>query len=126
MFTFTAGVLERTRLVSNVLMLLLLIGNIFFSIQYTENIKQKDLEARTDRSEQKTKTALFLKLFVDKVINTQGTVSFEDRVKLENDIRQLGIPEIITQWETFVASADSETAQQNAVKLMSMLITQLI
>lgn len=126
MLKFTTGVLERTRLASNVLMLLLLVGNIFFSIQYTENIKIQALAQEQDMSSQRVKISHFLKLFIDKVISTQGTVSFEDRVKLENDVRQIGDPTLVTQWESFVGSTDSKIAQENAVKLMSMLINRMV
>jgi hypothetical protein len=47
-------------------------------------------------------------------------------VKLESDIRGLGDQNLIAQWEAFVASTDSEKAQETAVKLMSMLASKMI
>jgi hypothetical protein len=122
------GINDKTRLVANVLMILLVCLNIFFSIQYTENKKSNDAQAEQEfvKTEDRLKTSRFMKLFIDKVLGTNGTISFEDRVKLESDIRTLGDTAIITQWESFVASTDSENAQQNAVKLMSMLASKMI
>jgi len=122
------GIFDKTRLVANVLMVVLVALNIFFSIQYTQGIKRDDvkLEQEAARTEERLQTSRFMKFFVDKVLGTNGTISFEDRVKLESDIRALGDSSLTTQWETFVASSDSEQAQQHAVRLMSMLASKMI
>jgi len=123
-----SGILDKSRLVSNILMLVLVAGNIFFSIQYTENIKQQADQAASvvDTSGTRIKAARFMKEFVDIVLNTQGTISLDDRVKLENDVRQIGDSTITTQWMSFVNSKDAKTAQSNAVKLMSMVTNKML
>lgn len=125
---FQSGVFDKTRLISNILMLLLVAGNIFFSIQYTEGIRQQaDQAAQTvDKDATRIQVARFLKYFIDTVLNTEGTISFDDRVKLENDIRQIHDPALTTQWSDFVNSKDSKIAQANAVKLMSMLTNKML
>jgi hypothetical protein len=125
---FQSGILDRTRLVSNVLMLVLVAGNIFFSIQYTESVKQQESQASAavDKDAVRIQVARFLKYFIDTVLNTQGTISFDDRVKLENDIRQIHDSSLTTQWTEFVNSKDSKIAQANAVKLMSMLTNKML
>ena len=122
------GILDKTRLSANFLMLLLVGLNIFFSIQYTQNMKMDDVNKTEEfqKTEERLKVSKFMKLFVDKVLGTNGTISFEDRVKLEADIRALGDESAVKQWETFVASKDSETAQKNAVLLMSILMNKMI
>ena len=122
------GIFDKTRLMANVLMILLVCLNIFFSIQYTQNMKSEDIKTEQElaKTEERLKTSRFMKFFIDKVLGTNGTISFEDRVKLESDIRALGDDTIITQWEKFVASTDSETAQEAAVRLMSMLASKMI
>lgn len=122
------GIFDKTRLVANVLMVILVCLNIFFSIQYTQNIKATDLKDQEEqaKTEERLKTSRFMKFFIDKVLGTNGTISFEDRVKLESDIRALGDASIVKQWESFVASTDSDTAQTSAVKLMSMLASKMI
>ncbi len=122
------GILDKTRLSANFLMLLLVGLNIFFSIQYTQNMKMDDANKseESQKTEERLKVSKFMKLFVDKVLGTNGTISFEDRVKLEADIRALGDESAVKQWETFVASKDSETAQKNAVLLMSILMNKMI
>jgi hypothetical protein len=122
------GIFDKTRLLANILMVLLVCLNIFFSTQYTQGLKQEDakLEQEAARSEQRLQYSRFMKLFVDKVLGTNGTISFEDRVKLEADIRALGDQNLIKQWDVFVLSSDSESAQESAVKLMSMLASGMI
>ncbi len=125
---FQTGILDKTRLVSNILMLILVIGNIYFSIQYTENIRFMAQQKTQDEIDGNTRfqTSRFLKFFIDTVINTKGTISYEDRVKLENDIRQIHDPVLTKQWEVFIASVDSKDAQANAAKLMSLLASKLM
>ncbi len=120
--------LDKTRLVSNILMIILVMGNIFFSIQYMQSVKQQmnQDEATQVKAQERLQTARFLKLFIDTVLNTKETISFENRVKLESDIRQLGDKTLTTQWETFVASKNTKVAQEEAVKLMSMLGSKMI
>ena len=120
--------LDKTRLLSNVLMLILVAGNIFFSIQYMDGIRtQSSKDAQEEaKSIERLQTARFLKLFIDTVLNTKEVISFENRVKLENDVRQLGDRAITTQWEAFIASKETKIAQEAAVKLMSMLGSKMI
>lgn len=128
MFNFSSGVLDRTRLVSNILMLVLVVGNIFFSIQYTQSIiAERDRLANIDvNATDRIQVARFLKYFIDTVLNTQGTISFDDRVKLESDIRQIKDPVLTSLWTEFVESKDSKLAQANAVKLMAMLTNKML
>ena len=120
--------LDKARLLSNILMIILVMGNIFFSIQYIANIQQQakqDSDAEQKATE-RLQTARFMKYFIDTVLNTKGTVSFEDRVKLENDVRQLHDSQVTAEWDIFVASKDSKAAQEAAVKLMSMLSSKML
>lgn len=127
MITIQSGVLDRTRIVSNILMIILVAGNIFFSIQYTESIKQQNSQ-KEDNIGTNIQVSRFLKLFVDVVLNTEPgkTISYDQRVQLENDVRQIKDADIIKQWETFVASKDGKDAQKNAIALMKFLTNKLI
>jgi hypothetical protein len=123
----TSGI-DRTRIAANVLMLVLVALNIFFSAQYISNINSENdlIEQQALRTEERIETARFLKLFVEKVLGTNGVVSFEDRVKLENDVRALSDDQITAQWENFVESQDGEEAQKKAILLMSLLTNKMI
>ena len=123
MVQFQSGVLEKTRFVSNLLMLVLLAGNLFFSIQYIYSIKDQQAPV-VDKGAQEVihiKNSNFLKLFINKVVRSSGTVSYEDRVQLENDVRQIHNPELTAQWELFVGNKDPKKAEQAATDLMLIL-----
>ena len=127
MATFQSGILDRTRIVSNILMLLLVAGNIFFSIQYTQNILQN--QDRTDQSiaqdNVRIQNARLLKLFIDVVLNTK-TISLEDRIKLENDMRQTHDADTIKLWDVYSTSKDGKSAQLAAVNLMVALANKML
>jgi len=123
-----SGILDRSRLIANLLMLTLVGMNIYFSIQYSGQVEINGDITDQQAADQKVRLqdAKFINFFVDKVLATEGTVSFDDRVKLENDIRALGDQKALDLWNTFVDSKDSAEAQDNAVKLMSYLSYKLI
>lgn len=127
MITLNSGVLDRTRLVSNILMIVLLAGNIFFSIQYTENIKEKQLAQESDTSTMRIQASRLLKSFIDVVLNTEGqAISYDDRILLENEVRQMKDADILKNWNIFVNSSDAKIAQQNAVNFMKLLANKAL
>ena len=125
---FQSGIFDRVRVVSNVLMLVLVAGNIYFSIQYTQNMlrEKQQQEITAAKDDARFKAASFLKFFIEKVLTTKGVISYDDRVKLENDIHQFDDPALIKVWNDFVESKDPTAAQTTVVKLMSMLVTKML
>jgi hypothetical protein len=120
MSNFTSGIFDKTRLVSNVLMLVLVAGNIFFSIQYIYSIKQEQQQIN-DTSSTRYMASRALHDFIVIVLSTKGVVSYDDRVKLENDILQVNDPTLTVQWKDFVDSKDSVTAQGRAINVLTTL-----
>ena len=125
MFKIQSGALDKTNIASSILIIVLLIGNIYLSIQYISNM-QLEQNAKVDNTSARIQTSRVLKEYIDVVLNTQGAITYDDRVKLESDVRQLHDAAITSQWDAFVASKDSKVAQGNAVKLMSMLANKMI
>jgi hypothetical protein len=123
MVQFQSGVMEKTRFISNVLLVILLAGNLYFSVQYVHNLKESQVPV-IDKGAQEVmqiKNANFLKLFINKVVKSSGTVTYEDRVQLENDVRQIHNPALTAQWEVFVDNKDPKLAEQAATDLMLIL-----
>jgi predicted DNA-binding helix-hairpin-helix protein len=124
MVQFQSGVMEKTRFVSNVLLVVLLAGNLYFSVQYIQDLKESQVPV-VDKGAQEVmqiKNANFLKLFIEKVVKSSGTVTYEDRVQLENDVRQIHNPALTAQWETFVDNKDPKAAESAATDLMLILV----
>lgn len=120
--------LDIVKLVSNIALVVLVSGNIFFGIQYIAvNKLQSDLSVQNEAKESmRLQASRFMKYYIDVVLSTKGTISFEDRVKLENDVLQMHDADITAKWNAFVKSKDSQTAQDTAVKLMSTLATKML
>jgi len=77
--------------------------------------------------ETNVKAVIFAKLFVDKVLLQTGTISFEDRLQLENSVRDINDPQVFTEWQKLTASkGDAETQQivGNIIKLLINKISQ--
>ena len=126
MITFNSGVLDKTRLLSNFLLIILVAGNIFFSIQYIANMQQQ-AAIQTDNTVTRIQASKLLKLFVAVVLNTEGkTISYNDRVALEDDVLQMRDIEVTREWNKFVESSSAVVAQQNAVTLMKTLTDKLL
>ena len=124
-----SGILDKSRLSSNILLIILVAGNLFFAVQYIQQIKaEQDQQATaSDSTLNRLQTARFLKFFIDVVLNTKGTaITYDDRVKLEADVINLQDYDISKEWNAFVVSKDPKTAQVEAVKLMSLLANKLI
>jgi hypothetical protein len=122
--TIESGILDKTRLVSNVLMFLLLCGNIYFSTQFIQSLSKPEITDQTNVTLH-IKSTRALKDFINKVLNTQETISFADRVQLENDILQINDPVLTTAWNKFVNSKTAQEGQTNAVQLMSLLVDRV-
>lgn len=67
----------------------------------------------------------FARLFITKVLKTEGEVSFEDRLKLENAIRDINDKAIFDQWQEFVNSESQIQAQIAVKNLLELLITKI-
>jgi hypothetical protein len=121
---FQSGVLDRTRLFSNFLLIVLLAGNLYFSVQFIEQIRKPVAEEQTN-SILRIKSSRLLKSFIDKVLNAQGDIPFEDRVELENSVLKVHDQALTNSWKTFVESKNSKDAQTNAVKFMVLLVNKI-
>ena len=121
-----SGLFEKTRLLSNFLLVILLAGNLFFSSQYIVNIKEQIIPAEDVKATLRLQLSRFLKTFIDTVLSTEGTITYDDRVKLENDIRQTKDADLIRLWDEFIASKTGEEAQARAIKLMSMVTNKML
>ena len=71
------------------------------------------------------KIVFFTQLFIDKVLSGQTEVSFEDRLQLENAVRELNDQEIFDQWQKFVKSENDQQAQEEVAELFTMLLDKI-
>ena len=109
-----------------ILVLILLVGNVFFIVKY--NNSQKELrEVQTTLQAQKTNEKIleFTKLFIKKVLKAETEVDFETRLKLENAVRNLGDEQILNQWQKFTESKTEAEAQTEVKNLLEILVSKI-
>lgn len=115
------------RLVIIVVITLLASGNIFFGVIYfIQRAEAHELAQCNETSELSQKVLIFSKLFVEKILKGSGEVSFDDRLKLENSIREINDQQIFDQWQNFTKSKSNYDAQAQAANLFTMLFSKII
>ncbi len=67
----------------------------------------------------------FTKMFIGKVLKADGEVSFEDRLQLENAVRDINDKTIFDQWNKFVNAKTSLEAQIEVKNLLEMLVSKV-
>ena len=118
--------MDKLKIVLIIIILISLTINIFFGIGYFT--VRKDLEetkqlVKTQQINERVLT--FTSLFIDKVLKSEGEVSFEDRLTLENAVRALEDEAILNQWQKFVESKTEEEAQREVKDLLKILVNKI-
>lgn len=67
----------------------------------------------------------FLALFIQKVLKVDKEVSFEDRLTLENSVRGIDDPEILSKWEKFTQGSNESQIQQSVKDLLELLVNKI-
>lgn len=101
-------------------------GNIIFGVNYFFT-KQELKTTQNSLSAQRfnTKVINFNRLFVQKVLKAETDVSIEDRLKLENTVRELKDQEILDQWQKFTGANTEKQAQQEVKNLLDLLVQKI-
>jgi len=118
--------MKNLRLFLVVVISLLVSGNIFLLVQFgilNGELRQAKKELNVRQINEKTLT--FAKLFVEKVLQGTDEVSFEDRLRLENSVRDINDPEIFDQWQNFIKTQTDREAQDQMSRLFMMLLNKL-
>ena len=117
---------NKTKIVS-VIVLVLIAGNVFFGAEYF--LAHRQIQAlQRDLKVQRTNAKIveFLNLFTSMVLKNNSEVSFDDRLKLENAVRNFGDKSILDQWEKFTSSQTEAQAQKEVTNLLDLLIKKIV
>lgn len=115
-----------SRKLFTIIILILVASNVFFATQYFKSSASvQSVSADMTKRAETQKIASFLNLFVTKVLQADGEVSFEDRLKLENLVRDLNDKDILSKWQKFVDSSKEADAQKNLKDLLQLLSEKL-
>ena len=114
------------KIICYIVIFILLVGNAFFGSQYF--ILQKELKNSQDTVKTQhfnEKIINFSNLFISKVLKANKDISFEDRLKLENAVRDMQDPEVLAQWKKFTDSKTEQDAQTEVKNLLGLLISKI-
>ena len=89
----------------------------------SHNLAISDNTVKTFQYDQKVLN--FTKLFIGKVLKADGEVNFEDRLQLENTVRDIDDKTIFDQWQKFVNAKTSLEAQIEVKNLLEMLVDKV-
>lgn len=108
------------------LTIILFSGNVLLASQYyvsSKDVKTKDVLLTTYQHNEKVLS--FTRLFIAKVLKAKVEVSFEDRLQLENAVRDLNNKEILNQWQKFTDAKEEIQAQEEVKNLLELLIRKI-
>lgn len=106
-----------------ILVAVLLAGNLFFGFQYFSQLSA--MRSSEAKAELNGKVRDFALMFIRDVLQAEGEVDFETRLKLENTVRDLGDAEIKAEWKNFTDSKTEVGAQESVKKLLEILVTKI-
>lgn len=67
----------------------------------------------------------FTNLFITKVLQSDKELSFEDRIAIENAVREIGNQDILDQWQKFLSSKTEAQAQAEVKNLLEVLVKNI-
>lgn len=124
--TVDSKIIDLDKIFLVVSILILLAGNIFFWMRYSA-IQQELEKTKETLTVQKTNEKIldFAKLFIEKVLKAESEIDFENRLSLENAVRNLGDEEILNQWQKFTGSKTEVESQTEVKNLLEMLVNKI-
>ena len=117
--------MKKENLIIVILVILLVISNVFWYFSYSKLKIALKTQKAVGPPQFNEKVLNFLSLFIEKVLKAEKEVDFETRLKLENDVREIGDKEILDQWNKFVNSQTETEAQQNVKDLLELLVNKI-
>lgn len=118
--------MPKTKLVIIITISLLAAAAIGFSVEcFLLATKLNSVKTSLKAQETNVKAAVFAKLFVDKVLLQTGTISFEDRLQLENAVRDINDTQIFSEWQKLTASGSDSETQQIVGNIIKLLINKI-
>ena len=108
------------------IIILLLLANVIFIGQYFASLERVKIAKNLLLTYQRNEKVLnFAKMFVSKILEAGGEVSFEDRLALENAVRDINSKPIFDQWQKFVNAKNEIEAQIELKNLLELLINKV-
>lgn len=118
--------MQKTRLAIIIIITFLFSAVVILSVQcFLLASDLKTAKAGLKQQETGQKAAFFARLFINKVLLSTGTIDFESRLQLENAVRDLADPEILSQWQKFTNSSGDAETQKTVGNILKLLINKM-
>lgn len=111
------------KLVIIALLAVSLAGNVFLGFTLL-SVKKEILKVQQHQT-LNTRILHFADLFVSKVLRAEGEISFEERLKIENAVRETQDQEILSQWEKFVGAQTELEAREEIKNLLQLIVNKI-
>jgi len=106
-----------------VVVALSLAGNIFLGVKLFE--AHQEIERIKGKIQLNASVLHFANLFIFKVLKAESEVSFEDRLQIENAVRDTKDPDIIDTWRKLVSAKTQAEAREEIKNLLQLIIDKL-
>jgi len=119
--------ISRKKIILFLLLVFALFGIILLAVKCCSLKARADaLEFENSNQKINRDVVSFLKLFIEKILQGEEEVSFEDRLRLENSVRELKDNKILSLWESFTQAKSSEEAQVSLKNLLQALVNKIV
>ncbi len=109
-----------------ILVIVLFLSNIFFVwMLVSSKMSVRDLQTKVSSQKVNGDILNFTQLFVNKVLNGSKDVSFDDRLQLENAVRNLNDKQIFESWQIFTKATSSVEVQKDFYSLFQLLLKKI-
>ena len=111
--------MEINKHILTIILIMVLAISVYFGSEYIliKNRSDKILS----KLEANEKVIAFQKIFVEKVFESKGEVSYKDKLKLETAAASANNENILNAWHEFLASKTESEKQNIMLKLLDLL-----
>ena len=107
-----------------IIILVIVAAGLGYQYYKTQNELTK-LQVNFEKQILNNKALDFTAFFIKSVLQAEGEVDFESRLKLEGMVRNLDDKEILATWNRFVNAPDDNIAQKEVKALLYMLVEKV-
>lgn len=119
--------IQMPRKVFLIIFVAVLILGGFLSVRHYLSLRERlRVAEKTLASQQVNKKVLtFSELFVDNVLQGGQSISFDQRLQLENAVRDINDKEIYTAWQKFTMAKEQGEIQRDFYALFRLLLNKI-
>ncbi len=100
-----------------------LLANFFLGMELF--LQKKKTQELAQSIHVRAKVLDFANLFINKVLRATGEISFEDRLKIENAVRDTQDKEIYDEWQKFVGVKTEEEGREEIKNLLQLILNKI-